>query len=197
MSYVRTLLARTRPSLTPPRRPRPPAAQPPCPEELENPSHFLNDTCNPCPCRSWGKCKWGECNQCGDATNLSLTPQVKGFKSPQAVVRDHIDSHPFFDSRVKEWCTVIATGVPLRFLFHQRLSSLLTRTVSSLTWLSLILFSTNGGQMSLFYTGPGTLCALASVFASLVCIRHRRLLEAIMHDKVRLLRFDFAPLQSR
>jgi hypothetical protein len=47
--------------------------------------------------------------------------------------------------------------------------------------------------MALLCTGPGILCALASVFASSVYVRNRHLLERIMQDKVSVVYFDFAP----
>ena len=76
--------------------------------------------------------------------------------------------------------------------FHPQLSSSLSRTITSLTWLCLLPFSTKGGQMALLCTGPGILCALASVFTSLVYVRNRHLFECIMQDMVSLIHFGFA-----
>jgi hypothetical protein len=50
--------------------------------------------------------------------------------------------------------------------------------------------------MALLCTGPGILCALASVFASSVYVRNRHLLERIMQDKVSIIHFDFATSRS-
>ena len=80
--------------------------------------------------------------------------------------------------------------------FHPQLSASLTRTVSSLTWLSLLPFSTNIGQVALLCTGPGILCASASVFTSLVYVRNRQLLERIMKDKVGIVHLHFVPSRS-
>ena len=67
-----------------------------------------------------------------------------------------------------------------------------TTTVSSLTWLCLLPFSANVGRMALLFTGPGILCALATVFVSMVYVRHRHHLERIMQEKVGVIYFDFA-----
>jgi hypothetical protein len=81
-------------------------------------------------------------------------------------------------------------------VFHPQLSSTLTAQVSSLTWCCLIPLSTNAGQMALLCTGPGILCALASVFASLMYARNRHLLERVMQDKVSVIHFNFGPSHS-
>jgi len=65
--------------------------------------------------------------------------------------------------------------------------------VSSLTWLCILPLSANVGRMALLFTGPGILCALATVFVSMVYVRNRHLLERIMQDKVSFVHFEFPP----
>jgi hypothetical protein len=50
--------------------------------------------------------------------------------------------------------------------------------------------------MALLCAGPGILCALTSVFVSLVYVRNRHLLECIMQDKVGVVPFHFPPYHS-
>lgn len=93
-----------------------------------------------------------------------------------------VDDHPdWFHPQVRE------------FYPQPALSLTRTTTVSSLTWLCLLPFSANVGRMALLFTGPGILCALATVFVSMAYVRNRHLFERIMQDKVSVVHFDFVP----